>query len=225
MGDLLKLLTVFPFAVSQLIGALIDGLGEVSSLSEQFSRAGEVYDGRDATWTGRRFAITEVGEYSPAEVNGIQTFPPFRSRRSSDDTDALLLEWRSRSIRLKDRLLFVHLWRSSDVRNADTIRLMEDVVAQMKKELSGAVATISVHCAKFDQESDLATIRHASEELRLRHVVAADTDLRLWKSVGAEQWPTILILSPNEHRVLVALTGQSYSFMRTKEWNETKSTM
>uniref|UniRef100_A0A7S3A0M0 Thioredoxin-like fold domain-containing protein n=1 Tax=Rhodosorus marinus TaxID=101924 RepID=A0A7S3A0M0_9RHOD len=109
--------------------------------------------------------------------------------------------------RLKDRLLLVHIWRMSDVRTMDIMARLEKVIFGMKKELSGAVATLSVHCAKFDSERIPPFIQEAAEEMRWRHSVASDTDLSLWKSIGVEAWPTILILSPNDHRVLVALTG------------------
>jgi len=111
--------------------------------------------------------------------------------------------------RLKDRLLLVHIWRISDVRTTDVMTRLEKVIIGMKKELFGAVATLSVHCAKFNSERIPPFIQEAAEEMRWRHSVASDTDLSLWKSIGAEVWPTVLILSPNDHRVLVALTGDT----------------
>ncbi|KAK4524460.1 hypothetical protein GAYE_SCF03G2361 [Galdieria yellowstonensis] len=100
---------------------------------------------------------------------------------------------------LDNKLILVLLWRASDISNPDYIRMLQRISHSYPP-----VAIVAIHTPKFDYEIDSHFVRMALEELDMRFPCALDSDWQIWKSVGAKDWPTILVLSP-DYRILYAI--------------------
>jgi hypothetical protein len=59
------------------------------------------------------------------------------------------------------------------------------------------VTIIGVHSPKYEHEKNKTNIRHAIEEQSLPFNVVNDNGLQVWKHVGCQLWPTVLIFGPD----------------------------
>eukprot|EP00871_Galdieria_phlegrea_P005287 jgi/Galph1/575/GphlegSOOS_G5418.1 len=100
---------------------------------------------------------------------------------------------------LLDKLLVVFLWRSSDILNYDYVEEL-NVCSNYSQ-----VALIGVHVPKFDYEMDIHFIRVAMQYFQMNFPCAFDADWKLWKRIGAKEWPVILVVAPSSLRILFAL--------------------
>ena len=71
------------------------------------------------------------------------------------------------------------------------------------------MTVIGVHSPKYDHEKHKANIRHAIEEQSLPFHVVNDHGLQVWKHVGCQLWPSVLIFGPDASPVLI-LEGENH---------------
>jgi hypothetical protein len=55
------------------------------------------------------------------------------------------------------------------------------------------VNIIGVHSPKYEHEKNKNNVRHAVEEQLLPFTVVNDNGLQVWKHVGCQIWPTVLV--------------------------------
>jgi len=94
--------------------------------------------------------------------------------------------------RLKGRAVVVYFWSASSAecqRLIDDLRPIEDLFAD-------ELVVVGVHAPRFPAESDHATVADAVAALAIAHPVVDDPDLSLWEAYGAEQWPTVVLVTP-----------------------------
>ncbi|GJQ11211.1 hypothetical protein GpartN1_g3002.t1 [Galdieria partita] len=108
---------------------------------------------------------------------------------------------------LDNKLLVAFLWRSSDISNPDYIRVLQRVSISYPQ-----VAIVAIHTPKFDYEIDSHFVRIALENLDMNFPCTLDSDWRIWKSIGAKDWPTILVLDPTYH-ILFAIPKNKLHFL------------
>jgi hypothetical protein len=59
------------------------------------------------------------------------------------------------------------------------------------------VTIIGVHSPKYEHEKIKANVRHAVNEQSLPFTVVNDNVLQVWKHVGCQLWPTVLVFGPD----------------------------
>jgi thiol-disulfide isomerase/thioredoxin len=69
-------------------------------------------------------------------------------------------------------------------------------LAKLEQKYKNALVVIGVHTAKFDAERNTENIRKKVAEYRIRHPVANDADQVIWNRVGANSWPTLVLIDP-----------------------------
>jgi len=65
------------------------------------------------------------------------------------------------------------------------------------------VTVIGVHSPKYEHEKNKANIRHAMEEESIPFNVVNDNGLQVWKHIGCQLWPTVLIFGPDALPLLI----------------------
>ena len=68
---------------------------------------------------------------------------------------------------------------------------------------------IGVHSPKYEHEKNKANVRHAIEEQSLPFTVVNDNGLQVWKQVGCQVWPTVLVFGPDSLPILI-LEGENH---------------
>jgi len=67
---------------------------------------------------------------------------------------------------------------------------------RLEAEFGDALAVVGVHSGKYAAEHDDESIREAIGKYGLHHAVVNDPDFVIWKSFGANAWPTTVLVDP-----------------------------
>ena len=59
------------------------------------------------------------------------------------------------------------------------------------------ITIIGVHSPKYEHEKNKSNVRHAIDEQSLPFTVVNDNGLQVWKHVGCQIWPTVLVIGPD----------------------------
>jgi len=70
-------------------------------------------------------------------------------------------------------------------------------------------AVVGVHSAKFDNEKDDDAIRNAIIRYDVQHPAVNDKDMSMWRSLGINSWPSLLVITPNG-KVLARFAGEGH---------------
>lgn len=54
-----------------------------------------------------------------------------------------------------------------------------------------------MHSPKFEHEKNKANVQHAIQEQGLPFTVVNDNGLQVWKHVGCQVWPTVMVFGPD----------------------------
>lgn len=73
---------------------------------------------------------------------------------------------------------------------------MVPVLAQVGERFRDEVVIISVHSAKFTNESDTANLRQIVQRYGIQHPVVNDRDFLIWRSYGINAWPSFVVIDP-----------------------------
>lgn len=74
------------------------------------------------------------------------------------------------------------------------------IIPDLKKlehKYTDELVVIGVHSAKFLTEQGTDNIRQAILRYDLEHPVVNDKDFKIWKSYGAQGWPTLVLIDPD----------------------------
>jgi thiol-disulfide isomerase/thioredoxin len=78
---------------------------------------------------------------------------------------------------------------------------------RLEKKYGDALVVIGVHSAKFETEKDSNNIREAIDRYDLEHPVVNDKDFIVWRTYGANAWPTVFLIDP-DGKALGYLSGE-----------------
>ncbi|MFQ3646967.1 MAG: thioredoxin-like domain-containing protein [Anaerolineae bacterium] len=87
---------------------------------------------------------------------------------------------------------------------------MVPVLAQVGERFRDEVVIISVHSAKFTNESDTANLRQIVQRYGIQHAVVNDRDFTIWRSYGINAWPSFVVIDPRGN--IVARDAGEISF-------------
>jgi thiol-disulfide isomerase/thioredoxin len=128
--------------------------------------------------------------------------PPTRATKPEDeDRTAPELEggvaWLNSAgpVKLKDlrgKFVILDFWTLCCI---NCIHTLPDL-AKLEKKYAKELVVIGVHTAKFDNEKDTESIRKAVLRYEISHPVVNDANQRIWRTYGAQSWPTIALIDP-----------------------------
>jgi DNA-binding beta-propeller fold protein YncE len=75
----------------------------------------------------------------------------------------------------------------------------QHIIADLKRledEFGDALVVIGVHSGKYSTEHDDESIREAVGKYGLEHPVVNDPDFVVWRTFGANAWPTLVLIDP-----------------------------
>ncbi|MDG2381061.1 MAG: thioredoxin-like domain-containing protein [Pirellulaceae bacterium] len=74
---------------------------------------------------------------------------------------------------------------------------------KLEQAFSRQLVVVGVHSAKFDTERADDNLREAILRYEIEHPVVNDPQLEVWRTFGANSWPTILLIDPNGKAVFM----------------------
>jgi len=90
---------------------------------------------------------------------------------------------------------------------------------ELQKQFGNALVVVGVHSPKFDTEKSDAHVRKAVMRYHLDHPVVNDAQLSLWRALGVEAWPTVILVDPDGYAVgVVAGEGVKAALTPRMEW-------
>jgi thiol-disulfide isomerase/thioredoxin len=69
-------------------------------------------------------------------------------------------------------------------------------LARLERKYKNELVVIGVHSAKFEAEKDTENIRRKVAEYRIKHPVANDANMTIWRRFGVNSWPTLVLIDP-----------------------------
>lgn len=94
--------------------------------------------------------------------------------------------------RLRGRAVLVYFWTAS---SAECHRLIDDL-RPVEELFADELVVVGVHTPRFPAEVDHGAVAEAVRALAVAHPVVDDSDLSVWEAYGAEQWPTVVLVTP-----------------------------
>ncbi len=67
----------------------------------------------------------------------------------------------------------------------------------LEKEFGNKLLVIGVHSYKFPNERETSNVREAVMRYGLEHPVINDRDFTVWNGIGANAWPTLVLVGPS----------------------------
>lgn len=105
---------------------------------------------------------------------------------------------------LRGRVVVVDFWTSCCINCIQALPTLKKLEAQHAND---PVVVVGVHSPKFDAEQEAERLGSILGGYDVRHPVAVDANMAIWKSWGARAWPTVAVLDV-EGRVAWADTGE-----------------
>ncbi|MQL71817.1 hypothetical protein Taro_004149 [Colocasia esculenta] len=107
---------------------------------------------------------------------------------------------------LKGKVVLLDFWTYCCI---NCMHVLPDLEFLEKKYREKPFTVIGVHSAKFDNEKDLEAIRNAVLRYNIAHPVVNDGDMRLWRELGINSWPTFVLVSPTG-KLLAQISGEGH---------------
>ena len=76
------------------------------------------------------------------------------------------------------------------------------VLEQVEKKFADEVVVIGVHSAKFETEGVTENLRQIVQRYEIHHPVINDHEFDVWRTFGANAWPTVVIIDPRGFGVI-----------------------
>ncbi len=93
---------------------------------------------------------------------------------------------------LKGKVVLLDFWTYGCI---NCIHIIPDL-QRLEHEYPDELVVIGVHSAKFLNEGDTENIRQVVMRYGIEHPVVNDKDFDVWRSWGAQAWPTIALVDP-----------------------------
>ncbi|KAI8535972.1 hypothetical protein RHMOL_Rhmol10G0218300 [Rhododendron molle] len=94
---------------------------------------------------------------------------------------------------LKGKVVLPEFWTYCCI---NCMHVLSDLEFLEKKYKDIPFTVVGVHFAKFDNEKDLEAIRNAILRYGITHLVVNNGDMFLWRDLGVNSWPTLLLWGP-----------------------------
>uniref|UniRef100_A0A1D1YFL6 NHL repeat-containing protein 2 n=2 Tax=Anthurium amnicola TaxID=1678845 RepID=A0A1D1YFL6_9ARAE len=107
---------------------------------------------------------------------------------------------------LKGKVVLLDFWTYCCI---NCMHVLPDLEFLEKKYKEKPFTVIGIHSAKFDNEKDLEAIRNAVLRYNITHPVVNDGEMRLWRELGINSWPTFVIVSPTG-KLLAQISGEGH---------------
>jgi sugar lactone lactonase YvrE len=93
---------------------------------------------------------------------------------------------------LKGKVVLLDFWTYGCI---NCIHIIPDL-KRLEEEYPNELVVIGVHSAKFLNEAETANIRNVVLRYEVEHPVVNDRDFDVWRSWGANAWPTTILIDP-----------------------------
>ncbi|MDF2441742.1 MAG: hypothetical protein JWN98_2726 [Abditibacteriota bacterium] len=135
------------------------------------------------------FQSTSGGLMPPLKAEPTNTInaPEFPAGFSWHNVDKPL------SIRgLRGKIVLLDFWTYGCI---NCMHILPDL-KKLERKYPNELVIISVHSAKFENESDAANIRNAAMRYNIEHPIVVDQKMRLWSDYTVNVWPTLVLIDP-----------------------------
>ncbi|MGH2609932.1 MAG: thioredoxin-like domain-containing protein, partial [Tepidiformaceae bacterium] len=93
---------------------------------------------------------------------------------------------------LKGKMVLLDFWTQGCINCQHIIPDLK----RLEEEFGGALAVIGVHSGKYSTEHEDETVREAIGRYGIEHPVINDPDFVVWRTYGANAWPTLVLIDP-----------------------------
>jgi thiol-disulfide isomerase/thioredoxin len=106
---------------------------------------------------------------------------------------------------LRGKVVLLDFWTFGCINCLHVIPDLERLEASYPREL----VVIGVHSAKFENEGRTEAIRKVAQRYELKHPILNDHEFEVWRSYGANAWPTFALIDP-EGKLIGTLAGEGH---------------
>lgn len=93
---------------------------------------------------------------------------------------------------LRGKVVLIDFWTYCCI---NCIHVLPDL-KYLEQKYPDELVVIGCHSAKFDNEKDTEAIRRAIVRYEIEHPVINDSEMIVWKKMGARSWPTLILIDP-----------------------------
>lgn len=104
---------------------------------------------------------------------------------------------------LRGKIVLLDFWTYGCI---NCIHVIPDL-KKLEAKYGNALVVIGVHSGRFLNERDTENIRRIIFRYELEHPIVNDADFKIWKSYGAEMYPTQILIDPNGN-IALKTTGE-----------------
>ncbi|MCE5250157.1 redoxin domain-containing protein [bacterium] len=104
---------------------------------------------------------------------------------------------------LRGRVVLLDFWTYCCI---NCMHILPDLV-NLERKYGDRLIVIGVHSAKFEGEKDTQNIRDAVRRYSIHHPVLNDKNFVLWKKLGVQSWPTLVLIN-SEGYIVGQVSGE-----------------
>ena len=93
---------------------------------------------------------------------------------------------------LRGKVVVIDFWTYCCI---NCIHVLPDL-KYLEQKYPDELVVIGCHSAKFDNEKDTEAIRRAIVRYEIEHPVINDSEMIVWRKMGARSWPTLVLIDP-----------------------------
>tara|TARA_R110002072_G_scaffold302999_3_gene491124 strand:+ start:59722 stop:61914 length:2193 start_codon:yes stop_codon:yes gene_type:complete len=93
---------------------------------------------------------------------------------------------------LRGKVVLIDFWTYCCI---NCIHVLPDL-KYLEQKYPNELVVIGCHSAKFDNEKDTEAIRRAIVRYEIEHPVINDSEMIVWRKMGARSWPTLVLIDP-----------------------------
>lgn len=93
---------------------------------------------------------------------------------------------------LRGKVVLIDFWTYCCI---NCIHVLPDL-KYLEQKYPNELVVIGCHSAKFDNEKDTEAIRRAIVRYEIEHPVINDSNMIVWRKMGARSWPTLVLIDP-----------------------------
>jgi len=93
---------------------------------------------------------------------------------------------------LRGKVVLIDFWTYCCI---NCIHVLPDL-KYLEQKYPDELVVIGCHSAKFDNEKDTEAIRRAIVRYEIEHPVINDSEMTVWRKMGARSWPTLILIDP-----------------------------
>ena len=93
---------------------------------------------------------------------------------------------------LRGKVVLIDFWTYCCI---NCIHVLPDL-KYLEEKYADELVVIGCHSAKFDNEKDTEAIRRAIVRYEIEHPVINDSEMIVWRKMGARSWPTLVLIDP-----------------------------